>query len=157
MKIIKLSLSVVILVLMSACAAPRYEGSAIQFEKIGSVPEIVIIEDEATRSGFLDAIKEWLRKNNYKYIVKAGNSNNELEKITIEYVGHWKWDLAIYLSKAKIEAFHNGQRVGEVNYNAPNSLNTNKFGNGAERIKYMLEVLFGKMSAHEATLSIKSK
>ncbi|MCF6325611.1 MAG: Sbal_3080 family lipoprotein [Gammaproteobacteria bacterium] len=157
MRTIKLTILVFMLVLMSACAAPRYAGKAISFEDIGSVPEIVIIEDEATKKGFLDTIKEWLIKNNYKYIVKSNDSSHELDKVTIEYVGYWKWDLAIYLSAAKIEAFHNGQRVGEVNYNAPNSLNMNKFGNGAERIEYMLEILFGKISELEATQAIKSK
>lgn len=153
----KIIISIFILVLMSACAAPRYNGKAISFEKIGSVPEVIIIDDNATKRGFLETIKDWLRKNNYKYTVKSDGSKHEFEKITIEYIGHWKWDLAIYLSSAKIEAFHKGQRVGEVNYNAPNSLNTNKFGKGSERIEYMLEVLFGKISAHEATQSIGSE
>lgn len=156
MKNIRFLLVAIIVSLVSACAAPRYTGTQISNDVIDKKPEVVIVKDEATKQGFLDTIEKWLAKNNYSYKVEKEGSRHELEKLTIEYVGHWKWDLALYLSEAKIEAFHQGQRVGEVDYRAPNSLNTNKFSNAEERIEYMLEVLFGRLSSANATQAIKS-
>ncbi len=94
-------------------------------------------------------------KNGYTYSVKASGSKHDLKKLTLEYVGHWRWDLALFLSNAKVEAFHEGQRVGEATYNAPNGLNTKKFSNASERIQYLMDVLFGKLTALEATSAIK--
>jgi len=156
MKVAKLVLGFSIICLTSACAGPRFSGSTISNNALSDNPEVVIIEDSATRDGFLIAIQEWLTKNNYTYSVDKDGSNHDLEKLTIEYVGFWKWDLAIYLSEAKIEAFYKGQRVGEVDYRAPNSLNTNKYSNAEERISHMLEILFGRISSADATKSINS-
>lgn len=83
-------------------------------------------------------------------------SEADTDKITIEYVGNWSWDLALYLREARIEAFHDGQRVGEVVYKAPNSLNTNKFANAEEVIKYMMDIMLGDLNASEATKIINS-
>ncbi len=86
--------------------------------------------------------------------IRSDRSRHDPDQLTLEYHGEWKWDLAIFLSRANIQAFHDGQRVGSVDFRAPNSLNGNKFGDGAERVKYMMDVLFGRMSASEATAEI---
>ena len=59
--------------------------------------------------------------------------------------------MALYMSKSDIEAFYNGQRVSKVSFKAPNSLNTNKWGNAENRIGLMLDIMFGKKTAKEAT------
>ncbi|ODS23148.1 hypothetical protein AB835_10530 [Candidatus Endobugula sertula] len=155
MKSIRSLLVIVTVSLVSACAAPRYTGTQISNDIINEKPEVVIVEDAATKQSFLNTIKKWLAKNGYNYKVAKDGSSHNLEKLTIEYVGHWKWDLALYLSKAKIEAFHQGQRIAEVEDKAPNSFNTNKFSHAEGRIEYMLEVLFGKISSADATEAIK--
>ncbi|GAB1263028.1 Sbal_3080 family lipoprotein [Aurantivibrio plasticivorans] len=155
MRILKLIVVGVLVSSMVACAAPRYSGGQIADELITTKPEVVVIDDVATKEGFLKTIEAWLTENNYTYQVDPDGSTHDLQKLTIEYVGKWNWDMAVYLSEAKIEAFHQGQRVAEVEYKAPNSLNTNKFSNAEERVRYMLEVLFGKISADEATQAIK--
>ena len=145
-----------IAIFVTACASPKYAGTSISHEVINNKPEVNIIEDAKTKKGFLAAIEKWLSENGYKYSVKPDGSSHDLKTITIEYIGYWKWDLALFLGDAKIEAFYNGQRVGEVTYNAPNNFNTNKFSDAEERIEYMLEILFGKISAIDATKTIKS-
>jgi hypothetical protein len=60
------------------------------------------------------------------------------------------------MNDAYIEAFQNGQRVGKVEFKAPNSLNGNKFGNAEERIGHMMSVLFGRMTEENATKTINS-
>lgn len=154
MNIWKVTIITAIAIVITGCAGPRYNGSAIAPELHQHKPQVVVIEDAETREGFRKTIENWLQKNNYQYSISPDGSKHNQDILTIEYVGHWNWDLALYLSRAKIEAFHQGQRVGEVTYKAPNTLNTNKFSNAEERIEYMLEVLFGKISDIEANRSI---
>lgn len=143
------------LVLVSGCASPRYTANKVA-QNVSPENDVVIIKDPDTKEGFLLAISDWLTENGYEFEIQDEGSNHDLEKVTIEYIGYWNWDLAIYLSEARVEAFHQGQRIGEVNYRAPNTLSTVKFGEARERIFYMMDVLFGQMSASEATKVIKS-
>lgn len=151
---LKITLVGLITILTTACSAPHFKGEPIGSKIQSKGAEIVLIKDTETRDGFREAIEQWLTKNNYKYTVTPDGTKHDLEKLTIEYVGYWKWDLALYLSEARVEAFHQGQRVGQVSYKAPNSLNTNKFSHAEKRIEKMLEVLFGKVTDYEATNSL---
>ena len=113
--------------------------------------DILLIDDDATREGFGEAMESWFKDNNKNYTVEPEHSKHDPEKITIEYVGYWGWDLSPYMKKSEIEAFHNGQRVSRVNFRAPNSLNPKKWGDPEERIGLMLDVLFGEKTAKKAT------
>jgi hypothetical protein len=72
--------------------------------------------------------------------------------IWIKYAFRFNRRLSTY--KAEIEAFHSGQRIGSVNFKAPNSLNPNKWGSGEERIKLMMDVLYGEKIAEEASMEL---
>ena len=133
--------------ILAGCAGPKYTGSTIA--DIGGA-EIVIINDKETRSGFQKAMEDWLNSHNYEYVVAPDSSKHDLDKLSLEYIGLWSWDLAIFLADARITAYHKGQRVGEVKYKASNNFNFSKFGGGAERIKHMMDVLFGKITTDEA-------
>jgi hypothetical protein len=139
-----------VLLAISACASPKF--TAIAIKSVNS--DVVLIKDDETRKGFLSTVKGWLAKNGYKFTVAADGSLHDHEKLTLEYKGVWRWDLALFLSQAEIKAFKGGQRVGEVTYKAANNLNTNKFGVGSERIVYMLDVLFGKLTVKDANTII---
>jgi hypothetical protein len=132
--------------ILAGCAGPKYSSSVIK--DVGSA-EIVIINDVETRSGFQDAMVDWLFSHNYKFVIKPDGSEHDLDKISLEYVGLWSWDMAIFLADARITAYQKGQQVGEVKYKASNNFNFSKFGTGAERIKRMMDVLFGKITIDE--------
>ncbi|MDH4100385.1 MAG: Sbal_3080 family lipoprotein [Nitrospirota bacterium] len=136
------------------CAAPRYSGSSIEPGIMASSPNVAVVKDRETREGFLAAVESWLRHNNYQYTVIPEGSKFEPDDLTLEYVGYWRWDLALFLHQADIKAHFKGQQVGTVNFEAPNNMSPRKFGNAEERIGYMLDVLFGKISAAEATSAI---
>jgi hypothetical protein len=129
--------------ILSACGSPRYNSSPIECNHINTV---AIVKNEKTREGFLQTIETWLKSNNYDYIVTPSNSKHDPDMLTLEYVGYWAWDLALYLKEAEISAYQNGQRVGNVNYRVPYTANPKKFGKGSERINTMMDVLFGKIS-----------
>lgn len=150
----KILIVAVSFVMISGCASPRFTS-----EKVVSTAhagkDFVIVKDEKTREGFLSAVADWLKDNGHSYTIVGDGVSHDLEKVTIEYVGFWKWDLALFLSEAKIEAFHEGQRIGEVDYRAPNTLSAVKFGEARDRIFYMMDVLFGKITPQEAAKEIK--
>ncbi|WP_213864899.1 Sbal_3080 family lipoprotein [Vibrio crassostreae] len=150
-KYLLLSLSVLIL---AGCGAPRYTGSAIP-EPTTEV-DVVIVKDAETREGFLNTMETWLQDNDYTYKVVPDKSKHDLDKLTLEYEGHWSWDLALFLKQAEINAYQNGQRVGEVEFKVPYTANPNKFGNAAKRIGFMMDTVFGKKTAEEATKAANS-
>ncbi len=151
MKKINLVLAFGSILFVTGCAGPRITGSTIPSNVLSNNPDVLLINDDETREGFNEAMEDWLKDNKKVYTVKPEHTQHDPEKLTIEYVGYWKWDMALYLSRAEIEAFHGGQRIGTVNFKAPNSLNPNKWGSGEERIKLMMDVLYGKKTAKEAT------
>jgi len=142
---------VVLTSLLIGCAGPKYTASAINSDYLNHSIPVVIIKDDKTREGFHSAMASWLDKNQYVYTTAKDGSQHDLNKLTLKYEGHWGWDLAIYLNDAYIAAFQNGQRIGKVKFRAPNSLNGSKFGNAAERIEHMMSVLFGQISAEQAS------
>ncbi|MBY7730173.1 hypothetical protein JHW46_07370 [Vibrio splendidus] len=150
-KYLLLSLSVLIL---AGCGAPRYTGSAIP-EPTTEV-DVVIVKDAETREGFLNTMETWLQDNDYTYTVIPDKSQHDLDKLTLEYEGHWSWDLALFLKQAEINAYQNGQRVGEVEFKVPYTANPNKFGNATKRIGFMMDTIFGKKTAEEATKAANS-
>lgn len=150
-KYLLLSLSVLIL---AGCGAPRYTGSAIP--KPTTEVDVVIVKDAETREGFLNTMETWLQDNDYTYTVVPDKSQHDLDKLTLEYEGHWGWDLALFLKQAEINAYQNGQRVGEVEFKVPYTANPNKFGNASKRIGFMMDTVFGKKTAEEATKAANS-
>ena len=146
--------SIVLSVFLVGCGSPRYLGTAIP--DVSKKPEVVIVQDAETRPGFLDTMKNWLDRNNYTYSVVPDKSKHDLSKLTLEYEGHWGWDLALYLKNAEINAFKDGQRVGEVTFKVPYTANPSKFGVAETRINYMMDALFGKMTPEEATKAANS-
>ena len=147
-------LVVLMVAFLSGCGAPRYTAKPIH--AVDKDVKVVIIDDKETRRGFQETMESWLQRHNYSYTISPDGSKHDLDKLTLEYVGYWHWDMALYLKHAEIDAYHNGQRVGEVEYRVPNTLNFNKFGNGAERIGYMMDILFGELTVNEANKLINS-
>ncbi|SCA56638.1 conserved exported hypothetical protein [Candidatus Terasakiella magnetica] len=139
-------------ILLSACAAPQFNASPLKY----SGSQIVVIKDNDTREGFLQSMKSWLAQNKYDFAVSEDGSKHDHKKVTLEYEGHWGWDLALYLKDAEIKAYSDGQRIGEASYKVPYTANPNKFSVASERIASMMDLLFGKKSVQEANSEIRS-
>lgn len=137
------------LLLLGGCATPTFKGQPISAVPAGS--EVVIVTSNATRNGFRNTMENWLKDHQYSYVVVPQASVHDSDKLTLEYVGRWSWDLATFLSEARINAYQHGNRVGQVEFEAANSLSLKKYGEGTSRIRYMMDVLFGEMPAEEVT------
>lgn len=76
------------------------------------------------------------------------------DELTLTYVSRWSWDFTTFIADAKISAFKNNKKVGEVQFQAPNTLDTSKFGDDEKRIYMMLQLLFAEKTINEAQNSI---
>ena len=86
--------------LLSGCAITHDNKPA---SGIKEASILHIIDDPATREGFLEAMKAWLDEHGYKYDVLPANTNKNREGWVLTYNGKWSWDVSIYLAKAVIE------------------------------------------------------
>ena len=82
--------------------------------------------------------------------VVPDRSKHNPKELTLNYVSRWSWDFTTFIADAELKAYKNKQLVGEVTFKAPNSLNTDKFGDDKKRIKTMVELLFGSISEADA-------
>lgn len=142
------------LLILSGCGSPRYAAQPIK--AMTNKADIVIVKDDATREGFLEAMETWLTENHYTYKIIDSGAKHDLSKLTLEYEGLWRWDLALYLQDAEIKAYQQGQKVGEVDFHVPYTMNPSKFGSAEKRIRLMMAALFGQMSDEEATKIVNS-
>jgi len=145
-------LAFAVVVLLAGCSAPKYSGNALP--EANTIEKVTIVEDKKTRSVFLDSMLDWCLDNQVKCKIVADGSVHNPEDVTLDYVSRWSWDFRTFVADAKISAYQGQERVGNVEFKAPNSANLSKFGDDMERIKAMMDILFDKKSAKEATQMI---
>ncbi|MCF7495625.1 Sbal_3080 family lipoprotein [Vibrio sp. L5-1] len=145
-------LALAVVFLLAGCSAPKYAGNALP--EANNIENITIVEDVKTRSIFLDSMLDWCLNNQVKCKVVADGSEHNPEDITLDYVSRWSWDFRTFVADAKISAYQDQQRIGNVEFKAPNSGNLSKFGDNMERIKAMMDILFDKKTSTQATQMI---
>ncbi|MBE3655010.1 MULTISPECIES: Sbal_3080 family lipoprotein [Vibrio] len=141
-------------VLLAACAAPKYTAEAISGENQSK--EITIVKDDATREIFLDSMQEWCLDTAHKCTVVSDGTPPKSSELTLTYVSRWSWDFRTFIADAQVKAYKNNEKVGEVEFKAPNSASTDKWGDDKKRIITMMDILFGKQTVSEAQSKIKS-
>ncbi|WP_089138943.1 Sbal_3080 family lipoprotein [Vibrio rumoiensis] len=139
---------------LAACSAPKYTVNPIQENE--QRKEITIVKDDATRAIFLDTMQEWCLDNAKRCTLVPDGSHPNPSELTLIYVSRWSWDLSTYISDSRINAYKDERKVGEVEFKAPDTINTDKWGDDRKRILMMLDLLFGKQTATEAHSKIES-
>jgi len=134
--------------LATGCSGNNIKTSNMSGEVYGNNYEVQIIQDAETRESYLDAVTGWMDQNGYKYEVDAEGTKHDNEKVTVEYIGRWHWDLATYMSYSQMTGFNDGGSIGTVSFSAGNL--PSKFGSAEKRIQLMLDVLFGRKTVAEA-------
>ncbi|MEZ8968846.1 hypothetical protein BCT04_14030 [Vibrio breoganii] len=141
-------------ILLAACAAPKYTAEPISQENQSK--EITIVKDDATREIFLDSMQEWCLDSAYRCTVVSDGTPPKSSELTLTYISRWSWDFRTFIADAKVKAYKNSEKVGEVEFKAPNSANSDKWGDDNKRIIAMMDLLFGKQTVSEAQSEIKS-
>jgi hypothetical protein len=105
--------------------------------------EVCIIENPQVREGFLPELQRALQSKNAQVRVLSAQATTTDCLIVTTYVARWKWDLAMYMSYAEINVFHNGQVAGKALYDATHgSGNMGKFIDAEPKIQELVSQLF---------------
>ena len=147
-------ISILAVMLLAGCAGPKYSAKPISEDN--RLQKITVVKDDATREIFLDTIESWCFDTNHDCNFVADRSKHVPEELTLNYESKWSWDFRTYIADAKVKAYKDEKLVGEVSFNAPNTLDTNKFGDDEKRIETIMQLLFGLMNESEANEKLKS-
>lgn len=150
----KYLLPIITATVLAGCASPKFSVSPINSED--KLKGITIVKDDATREVFLGTIETWCLDESYDCNFVPDRSKHVPEELTLQYVSRWSWDFRTYIADAEIKAYKNKQLVGEVTFLAPNTLDTDKFGNDVKRIETMIDLLFGIIKESDANKKLKS-
>lgn len=92
----------------------------------------------------------------HKCKVVSDGTPPEENDLTLTYESRWSWDFKTFIADAKVKAYKDSKKIGEVEFIAPNNANPNKWGNDSKRIMTMLDLLFGLESVTSAQKKISS-
>jgi hypothetical protein len=107
--------------------------------------EICIIENPAVREGFLPEVQRALIDNGYRYKMLPESAMPQDCPAALTYVARWSWDLTIYMSYARLQAFTDGRPSGDALYDATKGGgNMSKFIDAEPKIRELVDQLFPK-------------
>lgn len=108
-----------------------------------SATTICIIEDPAVRKGFLETYQQVLQERGYTVRTLPQGSDIRTCALSTTYMGRWSWDLAIYLSYARIDVYDDGRLIGSAQYDSRyGGANMGKFVKGEKKVRELVEKLF---------------
>lgn len=130
----------ILFIFISGCAAVTKQ-TVTPFEN-NSFTEICVIENPKVKEGFLQAYKIALQEKGY--VVKMLHKNADISdcKVTSTYSARWRWDIALYLSYAKIEVFKSGEKSAEALYKIVREGASGKFINASEKVRELVNQMF---------------
>lgn len=106
--------------------------------------EICIVNNPAVRHGFLEAMQKTLADRGYKPMV-FNKDDKDLDacKYNIIYTANWRWDLAMYMSYAKIDVIHNNRVIAAALYDANHGGgNPKKWIKGDNKVNELVSQMF---------------
>ncbi len=115
---------------------------------------IVILEDEGTRDSVLPVITSWFEENGYSSTVVQSLQNVNPDDYIFSYKAKWSWDMASYMRTVEMHVKSNGETLGTLYFDAVNYGGMGKFGSAEERLRILLDVLFGKISREQGDLML---
>ncbi len=81
-------------------------------------PEICMIPAPNLRAGFTSAYQNELAEKGFRTRMMAPGSSPDRCALATTYIGHWGWDLALYMKYADIRVYEKGRQVGQAEYDA---------------------------------------
>jgi hypothetical protein len=109
----------------------------------GPKKEICVVESPKVQKGFQAELVHQLQTRGYETRVIAPDSPVTACPLTLTYVAHWSWDLAIYLTQADIRVFADGREAGRAVYDSTNAgLDLGKYISAEAKIDELVGKLF---------------
>jgi hypothetical protein len=84
----------------------------------GPKKDVCVIDNPPVQQGFRAELLRQLKLHGYEPRLIAQDSPATACPLTVTYVAHWSWDLAIYLTEAEIHVFADGREVGHAVYDS---------------------------------------
>jgi hypothetical protein len=110
--------------------------------KLAAGSEVCIIENPEVRAGFVEEVRKSLLANGYRYRMMPPTAGPADCPITVTYTARWSWDLAMYMSYARLQVFENGTAAGNAVYDAMGGGgNLNKFIDAEPKIRELVTQL----------------
>ncbi|WP_207261052.1 Sbal_3080 family lipoprotein [Desulfovibrio sp. Huiquan2017] len=152
----KCGLLLFLFILLAMAGCGKFDVINDPAEGISQAKKICIIKNTETREGFIVAMEHWLDKEGIAYRVLPAGSHVGDAEWTLTYYGLWSWDLALFLSDAEINAFHNKEMVGRVKLRV-GQWDAHKFEKGEKRIYNLMDMLFAKIDRYPSPSSNKKE
>ena len=110
---------------------------------IAAGSEVCIVENSEVRAGFLDTVQQVLTENGYRYRMLAHGASPSYCPVALTYTAQWSWDLSLYMSYARLQAFQDGYPAGNALYDSTKGGgNMKKFIDAEPKITELVEQLF---------------
>ena len=128
---------ILIPLLLTSCITNNVKK--IDRQKIG---EICIRENpEVLMDGFLPNLIEEVERKGIRTRVYQGAAPADCS-YTMNYTANWNWDMAMYLSYARIDLYREGTRIGEATFDARLAgLDLSKFASAESKIDPLIAEL----------------
>ena len=154
----KIIFALIIALFMTGCATnkglvsfDKIDENDLRLHQIDKNPiEIAIFRDGETRETVLPVLISWFNENNYKVSVIEAMSDAATEDNVFKYRAWWSWDMALYMRKAEMSLVSDGHTLGSLQFDALKYGGFGKFGNAEQRLRILLDALFGKITKEEA-------
>lgn len=118
--------------------------------EINNETQVVILKDEDTRESVLPVLEKWFKDNGYSHTVILSLQEAKPEDYILSYKAWWGWDLATYMKKVDMRVKAKGETLGSLNFDALQYGGFGKFGSAEQRLRILLDALFGKISIEQA-------
>lgn len=143
-----MSLLIILALVMTGCATDKGVTNLQQFNQ--NPETILILKDPPTRESVLPILTQWFSENGYSPTVVESLSEVNPDDFIFSYRAWWSWDLAIYMSKVELHVKSKGETLGAIYFDALQYGTWGKFGDGEQRLRILLDALFGKITREEA-------
>lgn len=111
--------------------------------KSGNIGLICIENNQKVlMDGFLPELEDLVRLRGHETMHYTGSTPAGCSH-TLKYTANWHWDMAMYLSYAKLDVYQGSKSVGNAIYDARSGgANMNKFGSTRSKIAPLVAQLF---------------
>jgi hypothetical protein len=137
-----------IVLVITGCATNKGVTYIEQFNR-GS-KAIIILKDPPTRESVLPVLVKWFSDNGFSATVVESLSEVNPGDLIFSYRAWWGWDLALYMRRVEMHIKSKGETLGSINFDALQYGTWGKFGDGEQRLRILLDALFGKITREEA-------
>jgi hypothetical protein len=134
-----------LVVLLAGCATTITQTATPVALSPNETHELCVIENPDVFGAFLPAMREALVARGVRVKVLPATAQSNACALTATYVAYRSWDMQTYMSKARVDVYRDGKRVGEAIYDAPKAgmaITTRIFESTESKVETMVAQLF---------------